>query len=90
MIATQAHYGVIFATSSQYHIEDFIGKLTPKSLQVAIKQAVQYEEHFGHGATAHVIDLETNEEVLFDRVGTYQVRGRVKARMKPWPIHMLN
>ena len=87
MSSSTTRYGVIFS-QGKYFLEDHIEKMTPKTLNVAIKQVLQFEEHFsGQG---HIIDLETNEEVLFDRVYPYHIRGSVLASRKPCPAYMNN
>jgi hypothetical protein len=63
---------VVFTTDGQYAAHQ-VERLTPKSLPVAILQAVEYENSLG--GMAYVIDLRTGNEVHFDRVYPYTIRA---------------
>ena len=65
---TGRHYGVIFGLDGQYDLEKELPKLRPQTLATAIVHVLEYEENFVQfGASGHVIDLRTGQEVVFDR-----------------------
>jgi hypothetical protein len=65
---TKPIYGVVFALDGVFDRSVEQSKITPKSLDIAVIQALQYEQHFVQfGATGHVIDLSSGREVTFDR-----------------------
>lgn len=68
-----SHYGVVFTATGRYNLGDHLHLLTPKSLRVAIFQAIEYERHFG--GMAFVIDLRTREELWFDHSYPFTIRG---------------
>lgn len=65
---TKPIYGVVFAVDGVFDLTVEQPKLTPKSLDIAVIQALQYEQNFVRfGATGHVIDLSSGRELAFDR-----------------------
>lgn len=65
---TPPTYGVIFGLDGEVDIEAERSKLSPKRLAAAVLHVMQYEDGFiQFGATGHVVNLNTGQEVVFDR-----------------------
>jgi hypothetical protein len=70
---TPAHFGVIFTQQGYYDLARELPKLRPKTLAVAIIQVLEYEEHFGKGASGHIIHIPSVQEVYFSREYPYDL-----------------
>lgn len=73
---TAAKYGVVFGRSGTYEQAEVraLYKRMSKTLVVAILQVLQFEDTFRHlDVSGHLIDLETGQEVYFNRHAPYNL-----------------
>lgn len=69
---SSANFGVVLTIDGQYDPKS-LPAMTPKTLRVAILQAVEYEQNFG--GRAFVVDMTSFKEVHFDHVYPFTIRG---------------